>query len=217
MKNARRNPIRLYVTDLDGCLTNNVITFDHQGNVSKGYHTHDCSGLWKLQNEANIPVLILTGSKYACDIYRFAYLMYDKVAKKPVDVEALVANMPITTEHMIQGAPYVAKSDILDEYLTARKIAWDEVAFMGDAENDYGCLQKVGWPGCPADAIPSVRELCEEGGYVCQHKGGEGAAYEFASLVIKTQEFFADNKATECKRRTKTSRARKDSTGLDDS
>lgn len=167
----KRKPIRLFVSDLDGTITNGLMTFDHCGNVSKSYHTRDVSAFWILQYENDVDVLILTGSAHSCDLHRFRWLEMDpknKENKRPVET------------FIIQSAGN--KVETLQKYMDKYGYDWDEVSFIGDAENDYELLRHVSFSACPKDALDYVREACM---FVSHYPAGNGAVREFAESVIR--------------------------------
>jgi 3-deoxy-D-manno-octulosonate 8-phosphate phosphatase (KDO 8-P phosphatase) len=59
---------------------------------------------------------------------------------------------------------------------------WDEVAYVGDAENDLECIKAARWSACPNDAVPIIKENAK---FVSQFNGGRGAVYEFASQILE--------------------------------
>jgi 3-deoxy-D-manno-octulosonate 8-phosphate phosphatase (KDO 8-P phosphatase) len=169
--------IKLFVSDIDGTMTNGHMAFDHQGNVTKSYHTRDCTALWRLKFDHSIPVLLLTGSKAPCDAHRFRYLAAG-------DFDMPSSSIPLSTDHMIQGASYRDKEFVLGKYLKDRRLDWSEVAYIGDDLNDYACLEQVGWAACPKDAHPDIRYLCGKRGFISTFNGGDRAVEEFANAVI---------------------------------
>jgi 3-deoxy-D-manno-octulosonate 8-phosphate phosphatase (KDO 8-P phosphatase) len=157
---------KIIVVDVDGTMTNGHMTYDHQGNVSKSYHTRDISGLYKARFEEDTRVLILTGSLHECDIHRFRFLW--EFAREETDA------------CLLQGVQN--KSSVLGIYLEKHKIKWDEVAFIGDGDNDLEVMPKVGLAGCPRDALPEVWDICT---FHSKFDGGKGAVKEFVDFVSR--------------------------------
>ena len=182
-------PIRLFVSDIDGTMTNGHMLFDHAGNVSKSYHTRDCTALWLLQTQWRIKVLMLTGSKHPCDRHRFKFLE-DRANVRDRDPFCMAAVVEQEPKHIVQGIH--DKLAFLEGYLKEEGLDWDEVAFIGDAYNDYECLKKVGWPACPKDAEPAIRVICAEQGMIMSSNGGNCAVFEFAQVIMRAQKPFAE-------------------------
>lgn len=173
------NRIKLFVTDIDGTMTNGQMIFDHQGNVSKAYHTRDVTALYLLANVAQIPVMILSGSNHSCDVHRFKYLSRVKCSD-PFDDKKVTEGL-----HDILFQNIFDKVGFLSAYLKERGIDWEDVAFIGDGENDLDVMRRVGWSACPADAHPDAKYNAK---YLCKCKGGHGAVSEFAYTVMRTMD-----------------------------
>ena len=75
----------------------------------------------------------------------------------------------------------VDKPAVLQEILTRRSLAPEEVAYIGDDTNDVEIMRLVGLAACPADATPFARAVAH---YVCPSRGGYGAFRDFAELII---------------------------------
>ena len=58
----------------------------------------------------------------------------------------------------------------------------DEIAYIGDDENDLECIKYCGIAACPNDSIDEVKE---EVNYICENKGGSGAVREFVKIIIQ--------------------------------
>ena len=82
--------------------------------------------------------------------------------------------------HIISGS----KNKFIDlsKYLVEEGLTWDDVAYIGDAENDYKCVLEASLSGCPSDAIP---EIVEHSVYPTHAIGGKGAVYEFIRHLFK--------------------------------
>lgn len=155
--------IKLFLTDLDGVLTNSTYLVLPDGLKVKTFNTRDFVGLKEL-HKAGCEVGVITGdSTNECVVKQmeraapFAHL-FEGVNDKKSHVEKLIQTLGIT---------------------------WDEVAFIGDDTNDLGLLSVVGLPACPQDAVPRVKEfvLKSHDGMVIPYSGGTGCVRDFADLV----------------------------------
>ncbi len=169
--------IKLFVSDIDGTITNGLMTFDEKGGCSKSYHTRDCTVLWRLQFEGKIDVLMLTGSNYPCDTHRFRFLEDGDFHNEYK--EGMYP--PPKPKHLAQNVHYHDKEKFLAEYLAKNGIKWSEVAYIGDAMNDYGPMRQAGWTACPYDAEDEIKKVSD---HICQAVGGNGAVYEFGNMVL---------------------------------
>jgi len=74
----------------------------------------------------------------------------------------------------------------MEEYLAAWDLGkgwnFDQIAYIGDAENDLECMQKALYTGCPSDAVSIIKG---ESNYLCDAKGGYGAVYEFCMHILE--------------------------------
>jgi YrbI family 3-deoxy-D-manno-octulosonate 8-phosphate phosphatase len=74
------------------------------------------------------------------------------------------------------------KEETLNEIIAKRNIRAENVAYVGNDENDLGCLKLVGLPVVVADAHPSVLEIAK---LVLKRNGGNGAVREFCDMVCE--------------------------------
>ncbi len=74
------------------------------------------------------------------------------------------------------------KKEKLVAYVTQHRLSWDEVLFMGDDIPDHACMQLVGLPCCPADAVPEIKQLSH---YISPIAGGKGCARDVIEKVLK--------------------------------
>lgn len=159
--------IRLFLTDLDGCLTDGTyFTFSDQEGIIKQFNTRDFYGIRLLQQTYKIPSVIVTLSR-------------GEVAKKHIERLKDLVDIKIMTK---VEDKYAA---IYKNYVSNMKYSWKEIAFIGDDLNDIELLQAVGFAACPADAEPEVLKTIEDhkDGYVCARNGGKGCVREFTDLI----------------------------------
>jgi 3-deoxy-D-manno-octulosonate 8-phosphate phosphatase (KDO 8-P phosphatase) len=156
----RCQPIELLIVDVDGVLTDGVITVDDRGHETKHFHVRDGLGL-ALWHRAGKRSAILSGRRAAA-----------------VDHRAAELKIP----HVIQGVaekagPFRA---LLDELGLAPRAA----CFIGDDLPDLPVLQAVGLAACPADAAEEVRHAAH---LVTHAPGGRGAVREVVEVILKSQ------------------------------
>ncbi|MGD8745731.1 MAG: HAD hydrolase family protein, partial [Gammaproteobacteria bacterium] len=84
------------------------------------------------------------------------------------------------------------KLPLLHRLLSEIGISAAETAFLGDDEPDIPVLRQVGLAACPADAHPSVKEVCQ---WVGRQEGGRGAVREFCDFVLSTRPATADSQS----------------------
>jgi len=70
----------------------------------------------------------------------------------------------------------------LEQYRKDMKLELHEILFMGDDIPDYGALQVVGLPCCPADAVIEIRNSSK---YISPFAGGQGCVRDVIEKVLK--------------------------------
>lgn len=150
--------IKLFLTDVDGVLTDAGMYYSENGDELKKFNTRDAVGLRLLQ-EAGLKVGIITTEK--------TKLVERRAKKMGVDL-------------LIQGSG--DKASDLDRILQQEGLSAEQVGYIGDDVNDLGILQKVGFAATPADGCAKVKAIAH---YVCEAKGGEGAVREVAEMILK--------------------------------
>ena len=176
MKNNRSqisdlNPsVKLFLTDVDGCMTDGGMYYTAEGEVMKRFCVYDGMGMVCLQ-QAGIPCGILTSEnspivKARAEKLKLKYL-YLGVGSK-VNADCLTK---------LQAA-----QQICDEL----EIGMEEVCFVGDDINDVELLSKVGYPCCPPNARPEVKRV--PGIRVLKTPGGQGAIREIADAILAERE-----------------------------
>ena len=77
---------------------------------------------------------------------------------------------------------YIQRNVVSSYGCFGESFTWDNVAYMGDAENDIECMEKAHYTGCPSDAIEEVKE---NSNYVSNYPGGKGCVYDFAMHILR--------------------------------
>jgi 3-deoxy-D-manno-octulosonate 8-phosphate phosphatase (KDO 8-P phosphatase) len=157
---ARCQSIELLVADVDGVLTDGVITLDDQGVETKHFHVRDGMAL-TLWHRAGKQSAILSSRRAAA-------------------VEHRAAELKIT--HVLQG--HEQKADPLRRLVSGLGFSPHQVCFVGDDLADLAVLRCVGLAACPGDAAPEVKEAAQ---LVTQAPGGRGAIREVVEIILKCQ------------------------------
>lgn len=146
--------LKLIAVDVDGTLTDGNYYLDEKGNIHKNFHTRDSYALNQAKKDG-FKILIITGATDCVHRQKFSdrYDFIDGSRDKFAD---------------------------LSKYLHANNIAWEDVAYIGDAENDYKCILEAGFSACPSDAIPEVVSHCVYASYC---PAGKGAVYEIIRYI----------------------------------
>ena len=143
--------------DVDGTLTDGRIYIGAQGEVMKAFDVKDGYAIIHLREKGIEPVII-TGRSSAIVQERARELkiteLYQGVSDKQQQLKAVAEKFGCTP---------------------------DEIAYIGDDENDMTCIEYCGVTGCPHDAIAMVRNAVS---YVCEKDGGRGAVREFIEWFL---------------------------------
>ena len=149
--------IKMLVMDVDGTLTDGCIYMGPDGEAMKAFNCQDGYAIAQILPKMGITPVIITGRSSAI------------VANRAAELKIV---------HLYQGiADKLPKLRAVAEELGA---AAEEIAYIGDDLNDFACLRYCGLTGCPADAVPEVRNLVD---YVCGRNGGRGAVREFVDYI----------------------------------
>ena len=157
---AKAARVRLLLFDVDGVLTDGVVTMHADGTESKRFHIRDGAAIVWAQR-AGLPVGLLSARRSSATEQRAAQLAIRIVS---------------------QGMQ--SKLEGYQQILRQTNVADDAVAYMGDDLLDLPVLARVGFSAAPADAAPEVRERVD---WVSKASGGRGAVREFIELVLRAQ------------------------------
>ena len=155
--------IKLFLTDVDGTLTDGGMYYGSDGTEFKKFNTRDGMGLQMLQR-AGVKVGIVTSENTPINVNRARKLGVDFLKQSARDGDKLAATQEICDE---------------------MGITLKEVAYVGDDVNCYDLLAAVGWAACPADACEKVRGI--PGIHILQRLGGDACVREWIDLILARQ------------------------------
>jgi 3-deoxy-D-manno-octulosonate 8-phosphate phosphatase (KDO 8-P phosphatase) len=150
--------IHAMVFDVDGVLTDGGLWYGPTGEALKRFDVKDGHAM-VLARLTGLPVCILT-------------------ARTSTIVEVRAQELKL--HKVFQGRR--EKGSAFEELCHELELEPARVAYMGDDVNDLPALGRAGLSGCPADAVPQVREAVH---FVSSRPGGHGAAREFIELVLQ--------------------------------
>lgn len=145
--------IKFLSLDVDGVMTDGFMYYSESGEEIKRFSTKDGRGIIELQKAGVQVGLISSGRKLNI-------------------IEGRAKTLGIERYHVGTGP----KKDVLEKWCAEMGITPAQCAHIGDDINDREILQAVGISACPADAVPSIREMVD---IVLQYNGGQGAIREF--------------------------------------
>ena len=169
------NNIYLIVVDLDGVLTDGIYQMSSDGIITKSFYTKDFYAIEKAL-ESGIKIVIISQS-------------HDDIIIKQIN---RICSHSDKWDNWVNNTKWLTvltgidnKKEKLEELLeTNYMLNRDNVSYMGDSENDLGCMEVAGYTGCPADAIQIVKD---NSNYISILPGGKGCVYEFIMYILDQQ------------------------------
>jgi 3-deoxy-D-manno-octulosonate 8-phosphate phosphatase (KDO 8-P phosphatase) len=74
------------------------------------------------------------------------------------------------------------KVSVLERILYKYSLTYENIAYIGDDENDYACMKLCSIKGCPANAAKNIIKIAD---FISKYNGGEGAVREFLDYILK--------------------------------
>ncbi|MBP5722696.1 MAG: acylneuraminate cytidylyltransferase [Bacteroidales bacterium] len=153
--------IKLFMTDVDGTLTDAGMYYTENGDELKKFNTRDGMGLQLLQKKG-VKVGIVTSENTKMVERRAAKLKVDFLSQGKRD-----------------GGKLAAVQEICDQM----GITLQNVAYIGDDVNCKDLLMSVGFAACPADAMDEIKAVPHI--QILTKKGGEGCVREWIEQIMK--------------------------------
>lgn len=160
------NDVTTLIFDVDGVLTNGIVTVFPNGELVRQMNIKDGYAL-KAAVKAGYNVCIISGGKNE-------------------GVRTRLENLGIKDVYLGAHNKLVQYNEILEKY----NLNPEHIMYMGDDIPDAPVMEKVGVPCCPNDA---VRELQQLSVYISDKKGGEGCARDVIEQVMRVQGKWQDN------------------------
>lgn len=151
-----KGPVRILFMDLDGTLTDGVITFDHAGD-QRHFFIRDGLAL-KWAAELGIAAVVISGRAS-----RAAQLRMEE----------------LELEHYLGVSDKVA---VADEVRRREGAEWDRCVMVGDDLPDIALMKRVGWPIAVDNAVAEVRKVART---VTSAAGGAGAIREVVEMLLR--------------------------------
>jgi 3-deoxy-D-manno-octulosonate 8-phosphate phosphatase (KDO 8-P phosphatase) len=152
--------IKLLLFDVDGVLTDGIVTVHGDGSESKAFGIRDGIAMVWAQR-AGLSVGLLSARTSSTTPYR-------------------AAQLGITIVH--QGV--LNKLEGYERIIAGARVTDAEVAYMGDDIVDLAVLARAGLSAAPADAVAEVRAQVD---WISSAGGGHGAVRELVEMVLRSQ------------------------------
>jgi N-acylneuraminate cytidylyltransferase len=148
---------KIIVTDFDGCLTDDRVWLNQDGEEFVAANRKDGLAVKRLKN-LGIEIVIASTEKNKVVLAR----------GNKMGVEVL------------QGLD--DKAEAIEQYLKQKSLTWNDVWYIGNDVNDLGAIERANLSICPADAVKKVRKSVE---VVLKTNGGRGILSEIATELEK--------------------------------
>ncbi len=154
------NNVKAFIFDVDGVLTNGMVTIFPNGELVRNMNIKDGYAL-KTAVDAGFPVCIISGGSN------------EGVRKR-------LEGLGITEIHLGVHDKIEKYNEIIQKY----NLDADAVVYMGDDIPDYPVMELVGVACAPQDAAPEIKRISK---YVSPVKGGEGCVRDIIEQVLRVQ------------------------------
>ena len=149
---------KILFTDFDGCLTDDRVWLNQEGEEFVAANRKDGLAVKRLKNLGIQVVLASTETNK---------VVLARGNKMGVDV--------------LQGL--ADKAEAIEEYLNQKNLSWNDIWYIGNDVNDLGAIERANLSLCPADAVKKVRKTVD---IVLKTNGGRGILSEIATDLEKT-------------------------------
>lgn len=157
---AARSFVKLFISDIDGTLTDGGMFYSENGDELKKFNTRDGMGFGLLR-KAGIKTAIITSEDRQINQRRADKLHLD---------------------YLVQGKREGGKLSAAQSICDELGITLQNVAYIGDDINCIDLLSAVGSAACPADAHAKVKAIPNI--KVMTKRGGDGCVREFIESGI---------------------------------
>ncbi len=158
--------ITTLIFDVDGVLTNGIVTITSDGQLLRQMNIKDGYAL-KAAANAGLRICIISGGKNE-------------------GVKTRLKNLGITDVYLGVDDKVEVYNQLIDMY----QLQSQEILYMGDDIPDYPVMKLVGFPCCPNDAVPEIKEASK---YISNKKGGEGCVRDVIEQILKVKKKWNQN------------------------
>ena len=166
---AKFTPIKLFVFDVDGVLTDGKLLLLDSGEMARSMNVKDGYAM-QLALKKGYEILIISGGTSEAVKLRFTKLGIKNVELGIKD-----------------------KVTILNDFIVSNNFRLDQILYMGDDIPDIPPMKIVGLPCAPADA---AQEVLNEAMYISPKMGGGGCVRDVVEKVLKLNNHWNDNFTT---------------------
>ena len=159
LNNYDFSKIKIFLSDVDGVLTDAGMYYTEKGDEIKKFSTYDGMA-FKILQKKGVKVGIITTED--------RQLNRNRAQKLSLDFD-------------FHGAD--DKLKIVKELCKKQNINLNQVAYIGDDVNCFELLSHVGFPACPKNAVDKIKSIPNI--IQLSQNGGSGVVREFVEIIIK--------------------------------
>ena len=152
--------IDTFIFDVDGVLTNGIVTIFPDGELVRQMNIKDGYAL-KSAVDAGYQVCIISGGSSE-------------------SVRTRLQGLGITDIYLGVHDKIKVYEELLEKY----NLVPESVLYMGDDVPDYPVMEKVGFACAPKDAAPEIKKVSK---YISPKNGGEGCARDVIEQIMRVQ------------------------------
>ena len=151
-------PIRTFVFDVDGVLTDGRLVLTEDGHMLRSMDIKDGYAL-QLAVKSGYAIWVISGGKSEA-------------------VRLRLHKLGITEVHTgIEN-----KREFLERIVRISNSTYDTILYMGDDIPDYAAMQLCALPCCPNDAVNEIKQVSK---YISPFNGGKGCVRDVIEKVMK--------------------------------
>ena len=151
-------PIRTFLFDVDGVLTNGEIIILEDGSLIRKMSVRDGYAIQRAIKQGYRIGIITGGSSRG--------------------VADRLHNLGITD--IYDGVR--DKLDAFRDFIEKHHVKEESILYMGDDIPDYEVMRRVGLPTCPRNAVPEILELSQ---YISPKEGGDGCVRDVIEKTLR--------------------------------
>ena len=151
-------PIRTFVFDVDGVLTDGTLMLTEDGHMLRSMNIKDGYAM-QLAIKKGYKIWVITGGNSEA-------------------VRSRLNRLGINDVHI----GIESKKEKLHLMTLASDINYENILYMGDDIPDYAVMQQCGLPCCPGDAVSEIKSISK---YISPLSGGKGCVRDVIEKVLK--------------------------------
>lgn len=155
--------IKLFISDVDGVLTDGSMYYTETGDEMKRFNTYDGMAFMLLK-ERGIKTAIITSEK-----------------------TKIVANRAnkLNIDFVMQGVYGMNKLNVAKKVCKENNIPFESASYIGDDLNCFELLNSIKNKACPLNSVNKIKNI--DGILHLKTKGGDGAVREYVEYLISNR------------------------------